>query len=64
MKQLFEPVKFLYGLFKSPVEELDDTKEIIESYNSMFKKKQDTPWMGIYQRTLGKKHCFGYIKDI
>lgn len=63
MKQLFEPVKFLYGLFQSPVEELDDTKEVIESYNSMFEQKQDTPWMVPQGLKFLSENLLGVLSD-
>lgn len=58
IQQLFEPVKFLYGLFNYPIEELDvkNKKEIIYSYNSLFQCKQDNPWIVPQgQKFLNKK---------
>lgn len=44
--ELFSPVKFLYGIIKSRISPIIDNKDkIIEDYNSLFGKIQETPWI-------------------
>jgi hypothetical protein len=45
VKDLFDPVKFVYGLFTQSVQNVTETKSVIEEYNILFKRTQDTPWI-------------------
>jgi hypothetical protein len=45
LKDMFDPIKFLYGLFNNPIVEIKETKNIIQEYNTLFNKSQDTPWI-------------------
>lgn len=57
LKELFEPVKFLYGLFKERVVECETKDDVIVNYNLLFDRDQETPWIvpqGL--RYLNEKH--------
>jgi len=46
ISDIFEPVKFLYGIFKSRISLVIDNKDkIIEEYNCLFEKNQKSPWI-------------------
>lgn len=64
IQQLFEPVKFLYGLFNSPIEELDvkNKKEIVYSYNSLFQHNQENPWIVPQGQKFLNEKILGLLK--
>lgn len=47
IKEIFEPIKFLYNLFRKSITKVDDTsvKSIINEYNTLFNREQITPWI-------------------
>jgi hypothetical protein len=45
LNQMFDPVKFLYSLIQSPVSIEDGATEVINMYNSLFQRKQNSPWI-------------------
>lgn len=44
IQDIFNPIKFLYSLFISPML-VEDPSKLIKNYNDLFKKIQDTPWI-------------------
>jgi hypothetical protein len=45
LKQMFEPIKFLYSLIQSPVSIEENATEVITMYNALFQRKQNSPWI-------------------
>lgn len=45
IQDIFDPIKFLYSLFISPLPFIKDPTKLIQNYNDLFKIIQDTPWI-------------------
>ena len=45
INDFFEPIKYLYSIIKRKVIEVEESQSIIKEYNSIFNKKQESPWI-------------------